>query len=573
MRVFSATSHRCGIVTFLALIFAITPIARPAEVPKLVVVLSVDQLSYEYLERFAKQFAERGFFRTVTRDGAWYTECHHRHAFTITGPGHSVIMTGTYPNRTGIIDNDWYDRDKRGRQYCVEDPQAPIVGIPSERADLPGVSPRNLLVSTVGDNLRDATEGRAKVIGLTLKDRAAVLMAGKRPTGAYWFDSKSGMWVTSRYYRSDLPGWLKQINHSDLVECYAGSSWRLLYEPEVYQRHAPDDNPFEGTGEGNLDRAFPHALSHESDSRYLKQLFLSPFGNELTMQVVRQLIEGEELGSDEIPDILTIGLSSNDFVGHNFGPHSLEVEDLTYRTDLLIGDFLTYLDRRVGAGRWTLLLTADHGVTPIPEYAESQGMPAKRMPLGDLSRFAAQLESELVGKFGPARGGTRYLEAMDGHQLHLERRSLPDAPEKQRAIRAFIRDYLLKTGIFPVVYTREELDANSTKVRLAEPYTKWIAGGSDIFQLVRRSYHPDRSGDVLYVFKPFQIQSTTPATHGSPWKMDTHVPLLAIGSGIRAGRFDRPTSPAAVASTVARLLKIAAPAANEETPLQEALVE
>ena len=547
--------------------------ARAADTPKLVVVLSVDQLSYDYLERFSQHFADRGFFRRVARDGAWYTQCHHRHAFTLTGPGHSVIMTGTYPYRTGIIDNEWYDRDKRGQQYCVEDAQSPIVGVPSERAEVKGVSPRNLQVSTVGDSLREATANRGKVFGLTIKDRAAVLMAGKHPTGAYWFDSKSGMWVTSTYYRRDLPEWLKQINHSDLVECFAGSSWRLLYDPERYHKSAPDDNPFEGTADGNLDRSFPHALSHESDSRYMKQLFVSPFGNELTMRVVRQLIEGEELGSDEVPDILTIGLSCNDFVGYNFGPHSLEVEDMTYRTDLLIGEFLESLDQRIGAGKWTLFLTADHGVTPIPEYTALQGVPAKRNPMGQLSQLATQIETQLTRRFGAPRNNALYLETLNANQLFLERRSLPDEQEKKREIREFVRDLLLKTGVFPVAYTRDELESGSTRIQLDERYSGFIATGSAIFQMMQRTYHRDRSGDVLYVLQPYHIQTSTPATHGSPWKPDTHVPLLAIGCGIRPGRFDRPTSPAAIASTVARLLTIKPPATNEESPLQEALAE
>jgi predicted AlkP superfamily pyrophosphatase or phosphodiesterase len=482
-------------------------------------------------------------------------------------------MTGTFPYRTGIIDNEWYDREKRGQQYCVEDAQSPIVGVPRDRAELKGVSPRNLLVSTVGDSLRDATAGRGKVFGLTIKDRAAVLMAGKKPTGAFWFDSKSGMWVTSTHYRQDLPEWLKQINHSDLVECYAGSSWRLLYDPEQYHKTAPDDSPFEGTADGNLDRSFPHALSHESDSRYMKQLFVSPFGNELTMRVVRQLIEGEDLGGDDVPDILTIGLSCNDFVGHNFGPHSLEVEDMTYRTDLLISEFIGYLDQRIGSGKWTLLLTADHGVTPIPEYNELQGLPAKRNPMGQVSQLAAQIETQLTRKFGPPRAAMRYLEALNSNQLFLERRSLPDEPSKKQEIREFVRDSLLKTGVFPVAYTRDELEAGATSIRLPETYAGFVATGSDIFQMMQRTYHRDRSGDVLFVLKPYQIQTSTPATHGSPWKPDTHVPLLAIGYGIRSGRFDRPTSPAAIASTVAKLLRIDPPTTNEEQPLREALGE
>ncbi len=558
------------LLIILVLDLAPSPRLAAADVPRLVIVMSVDQLRYDYLERFSNHFAADGIFRLVMRDGASYSQCFHRHAFTVTGPGHSVMMTGTFPYRTGIIDNEWYDRATRAKQNCVVDLNSAIVGAPPGKAELKGVSPANLLVPTVCDVLRAATQDQAKVFGLTLKDRSAVLMSGHHPSGVYWFDANTGLWVTSRYYRSTLPNYMQEINRSDWVEQYGHKVWKLLYDPKVYHLNCPDASPFEGTTDG-VDRSFPHTLPKESDAKYFKQLMISPFGNELTIGVAQRLIEAEHLGQDEIPDLLNLGLSSNDYVGHNFGPHSLEVEDLTYRTDILIGEFVQYLDRQVGAGKWTLFITADHGIQPIPEYAAQQGASSKRNPLGDLEPFVAKLEGQLSAKFGPPEGGARYIEFMDAHQIFLDRRRIPDDAGALQARREFVRDLVMSSGMVAVAFTRDELLVGNSKVRLPEEFQSFLPAGPSIFKLVQRSFHAERSGDVLFALKPFQIQTTTPAMHGSPWEMDSHVPLLALGCGIHPGHWDRPTSPAAIASTVARLLQIDPPRDNEELPLREAL--
>jgi len=539
------------------------------ERPRLIVVMAVDQLSYEFLIRFRDRFQAGGFFHLAERQAAWFTECHHRHGYTVTGPGHSVIMTGTYPYRNGIIDNEWFDQRLRSKRYCVEDPSMPIVGAPYTKSEYVGVSPANLLVPTVGDAWRDATEGKGKVLGVTLKDRAAVLMSGIRPSGVYWFDVNTGKWVTSRYYRSELPRYMKEINAGDFVTGYAGKVWTPLYDADAYHPQHPDESPFEGETDG-VSRAFPHRLPTELTAKFYKQLLISPFGNELTMRVVQLAIEAEELGMDDVPDILNVGLSSNDYVGHNYGPYSLEVEDMTYRTDKLLSEFVQYLDNRIGTGRWTMFLTADHGVTPIPEYVVTQGLPGKRKPLGDLAAFVERLEARLATRFGPPRTPQHFVAFMDAHQLFLDRRSFENL-DAYIAARAVVRDFFLQSDSVAFVATRDELIAGRAKAQLADEYQPFLARDSQILKLLQRSFNADRSGDVIYAYKPYQIQSTHPASHGSPWTMDSHVPLIVLGCGIKPAKCDRPTSPAAVASTVAKLLGIDPPSANEEQPLQEAL--
>lgn len=523
--------------------------------PRLVVVVSVDQLAYEYLDRFRDNFSDAGFFRRAARDGAWFSDCHHRHAFTLTGPGHSVMTTGSYPFANGIIDNGWYNRQTGKLVYCVEDASQPIVGAAPGKAELKGVSPRNLLVPTVGDVLKKATGNKAKVYGITLKDRAAVLMAGQFPDLALWFDANTGNWVTSRYYRAELPKWLREINDSQLAECFAGEKWNLLYDASKYKLHHPDDAPFEANPEG-LEREFPHVLEDQVNARYFKQLLITPFGNELTLRVAEQLVIQEKLGDDDVADILCVGLSANDYVGHNFGPHSLEVEDMTYRTDLLLGRFIDFLNKQVGEQRWTLVLTADHAVGPIPEYAATIGLPGKRNAL-DTNKLEISLEKLLVEKFGKPPGKT-YVKRVDGQQVFLDRTELAADAKRFVEIQNLVRDEVKKQPAIAVAFTRAEL--------LAAP----PAAYEQIDQF-RRACHPERSGDVLFALRPYHIQGKLAATHGSPWPYDSHVPLIFLGNGIAAGKHQRPASPAMIAPTLAKLLTIPPPSGNLETPLLEAL--
>jgi hypothetical protein len=551
------------------------PVAQPAAPsaaqpagPRLVVMVSVDQLCYEYLERFRAGLREEDFFRQVEARGAWYSQAHHRHAFTVTAPGHAVLMTGAYPNRNGILGNDWYNRQTGKMGYCVEDTGYPIVGTPAGAAELKGVSPKSLTAETLGDVLKRVTDGKAKVYGVTLKDRAAVLMTGAKADGAYWFDGKSGCWVTSRYYRESLPEYVRELNEAGVAERYAGRVWELSREAGSYRVNYPDDSPFEGDYE-KLGRGFPHKLAEDDMTRLRKQIATTPFGNDLALELAELVLRREQLGQDDICDLLAVGFSSNDYVGHTFGPHSLEVEDMTYRTDAQLARLVRLLDEHVGPGQWTLALSADHAVAPIPEYAASVGLPAKRNPLGDLVKLRSRLEERLAEKFGPPASGKAYVESMDGSQLFLRSGDVGErGPEVRREVQAFLRE---QSGL-AIVLTRDELlDANGPDVRLSDELGRLTPPGSTPRDQFLKAFHPRLSGDVLFAFKPYGWQGTTKATHGSPWRYDTHVPVLWLGRGVKRVRVDRPISPAAIGVTFAKMLGVPAPAQNEEQPLVELL--
>lgn len=568
------------LVFFLAscLVFAVgrtdSALAQPKPAgPKLMVVISVDQFCQDYLIRFQDNFPadpSESLFRNVLNNGAWYPNCHHAHAITITAPGHSVQLTGTYPGSTGVIENDWFDRTTGKTRYCVSDPTVEVVGIPVGKP----MSPRVLLVDTVGDRLKLANSA-AKVFGVAIKDRASILMSGHRADGAYWMEKNQ--WVTSTYYRKDLPGYFRNLNEGKAIDQYRGKTWELLLPLAKYHNSQfPDDSVHENPPSG-WTAAFPHMLANvgEKDAdKFGNHVLFSPFGNDYTLLAARTIIENEKLGADDVPDLLTINFSSNDYVGHAFGPLSFEAEDITYRTDRQLAEFVKYLDKQVGAGNWTLALTADHGVAPIPEMVAElpkigmQALPAKRNPLGDLKlvkeKLEALLRQELKVKELQDPKTKNVILDLDSNQVYLNLEH-PNLKSNHLAqARTLIREWLIKQPYVGAAYTREEL----------------LGGGEGrLLAQMRLSFNPVRSGDVQYCFTPYSMPGAVGATaknkgttHGSPYHYDTHVPLLLLGCGIAPGKYDRRISPAFLAPTASRLLGVDSPGACVEEPLVEAIV-
>ena len=547
------------------------PSPQPASGPRLLVVVSVDQFCQDYLIRFQDNFPldpQESFFRNVLNHGAWFPNCHHAHAITITAPGHAVQLTGAYPGTHGVIENDWFDRATGKSRYCVSDPTVEVVGIPTGKP----MSPRVLLVDTVGDRLKLAND-KSKVFGVAIKDRASILMSGHRANGAYWMEKNQ--WVTSTYYRSDLPGYLRNLNEEKAVEQYRGQAWDLLLPREKYHnRQFADDNVHENPPSG-WTAAFPHQLAKAGEltaDKYGDHVLFSPFGNDYTLLAARTIIEHEQLGADDVPDLLTINFSSNDYVGHAFGPLSFEVEDITYRTDRQLAGFVKYLDQQVGKGKWALALTSDHGVAPIPEMVAERPvvgertLPAKRNPIGDLKVVKETLETllrqELKVKELLEPKAKNVILDLDSNQVYLNYDHPHLKAHHLLQARQLIRDWLLRHPYVAAAYTREELHAGGDARLLAQ---------------MRLSFNPQRSGDVQYCFTPYSIPGAGATakpkgtTHGSPWHYDTHVPLLFLGQGIAAGRFERRISPAFLAPTAARLLGVDSPGGCQEEPLAEAL--
>jgi predicted AlkP superfamily pyrophosphatase or phosphodiesterase len=535
--------------------------------PKLLVVVSVDQFCQDYLIRFQDNFPTNpndSLFRAVLDQGAYFANCHHAHAFTITAPGHAVQLTGTYPGTHGVIENDWFDRTTGKTRYCVSDPTVEVVGVTSTKP----MSPRVLLVDTVGDRLKLATGGKSKVFGVAIKDRAAILMTGHRADCAFWMEKNQ--WVTSTYYRDSLPGYIRNLNDSKAIEQFRGKTWDLLLTRDKYRNNGPDENEFENPPSG-WTSTFPHKLAKAGEltpDKFGDHVLFSPFGNDYTLMAAREVIEHEKLGQDEYPDLLAINFSSNDYVGHAFGPQSLEVEDMTYRTDRQLAEFTAYLDLKVGKGNWTLALTADHGVAPIPEMVAKpqqdgqQALPGKRAPLGDLKAVREKLEGMLRNELEMPEGSAKVIHDLDTNQVYFNYDNKDLTETRLAKGRILIKEWIAKQPYVAAAATREELMGG---------------GNARLLQQMRLSFNPTRSGDVLYCLVPYAIPAASASakpkgtTHGSPWHYDTHVPLLLIGKGIVPGRFDRRISPAFLAPTASRLLGVDSPGGCAEDPLHEAL--
>lgn len=527
------------------------------ERPALVVVVSVDQWRYEYFERFAANLANDGIANLAQEQGVWFDNCFHQHAFTFTGPGHSVLMTGSYPNRSGVIDNNWYDRKLGKEVYCVSDDRAQIIGT---TADEKKVSPMRLLTDTVGDQLKMATGFRSKVFGVAIKDRAAILMAGRLADAAYWMSS-DGKWITCDHYRDSLPGYLRNLNEQKVPFRFAGKTWDLLRDAGDY-RHGKEESEHE-IPKYEMTKEFPHVMPAADNENYIGNLAGSPFGNEATLDAAREIVIHERLGTDEHPDILAINLSSTDYVGHAFGPYSLEVEDMTYRTDKQLGEFAAFLNKMLGAGAWTLFLTADHGVAPIPERAAKWGLRAKRNPFGEADdngnyeKERQHLEGALRRSLGIADTDKPLVSAVVANQVFLNLDHPALRGEKAELARRLTRDHLVSDPYVAHAATRDQLLQDCS--------------GNEMLHMLQRSFHARRSGDVLFVFKPFTFSSSAAATHGSPWHYDRHVPLMIVGNGARLQSDDTDAhhvSPAQIAPTIARLLRIETPGACTETRLE-----
>jgi len=575
MKSFVAPSP-AGALAIAALLSAIPAgraFAQEAPRPALVVVVAVDQMRGDFVDRFRPHYGEEGIGRML-REGFNYSNCHYEHAATMTGAGHATMMTGSYGHRNGIVANDWWQVDQWREMYCAEDVDArtvtnegvqagdgetwpPQPGLPAAAGKATSRSPRNLKSETVGDMLEAATAGRAKTVSISWKDRSSIFMAGKSGDVVLWFDDKLGQFVSSTWYGDQLPEWVAAFNLSGAAARWAGGSWNLLLggiDPYLALCTA-DDAPGEGKGPF-AGITFPHKMGEtdSADASYYGALSFSPFANEVIVDLALEAIREEKLGADDVPDILTLSFSANDLVGHAFGPDSWEVMDITLRTDATLARLMSQLDAQVGEGRWTLLLTADHGVAPMPEVMLPRRVPAGRVSSGAMAR---DIEAELVKALAtPPEGNSTHLEKISWPWLVL---NLPQDPEaRDKALRA------------------------ASAAAAALPYVAMAMPVEDLLKLdpssdatiraLQLSYHPERAGQVAFVFKPYYyFGGTTGSTHGSPYRYDQHVPMLAVGAGIHQGVSFRQVSPPMIAPTVAALLGVLQPSLCEVEPLWAAL--
>jgi hypothetical protein len=554
----------CGVLALPS--WGVAPRPSPAAAPqadarpRLAVLVVFDQMRGDYLSRWQELFGADGF-RRLEHDGAWFQDCHYPYADTVTAVGHASVLTGCSPQTHGIIANEWYDRAAGTTVYCVSSDRYQRVPPPGKEAPKKpsGVSPDRLLAPTLGDALRAATGGRGRVVSLSFKDRSAVLPAGHRPDACYWLDTNTGTFVTSTYYRDRLHPWVEEFNRERPADRWFGRDWTRLRTDVDYARFSgPDDVVGEGAGLFRK-RTFPHPLSGEQDKPgpgYYQALYTSPFGNELLLDLAERAIDAEELGRHADPDLLCLSFSCNDPIGHVWGPDSQEVLDVTLRSDLVVRELLAYLDAHVGKGRYLLALTADHGVCPLPEVTQARGEEAGRVSPDQLQRKASAF---LDMTFGPAAEKGRWIEAQADAWLYLNQKLLRQRGLASTAVEEALAGWLKKQPGIQAAYTRGEL-------------LRGVPADDALGQAVRRSFFPERSGDVAVVLKPHYLFSSLlmATTHGTPHDYDTHVPLLVFGPGIRAGvRQDR-VPPQAAAAILAHGLGIAPPA-HAEAPVPAGL--
>lgn len=532
--------------------------------PRLVLLIVVDQFRYDYLERFGDLFVANGF-RRLLRDGASWTQSNYDHMPTYTAPGHGTMMTGAYPAESGIVGNEWLDRASGRRITSVFDDTVKMLGGgPNEAA----ASPSRLMASTVGDEMRLATADRSKVIGISIKDRSAILPAGRHANAAYWFSTASGNMVSSTYYFKQLPEWVNAFNATRPADKYFGAKWeRLLPESEYVRRAGPDSPPWEtvtATGDTN---AFPHTITGGATgpgTTFYWALDSSPFTNEMLESFAQQTIVNEQLGKDDDTDVLTVSFSANDYVGHRYGPYSQEAMDVTLRVDREIAKLLDFVDAHVGLANTLIAFTADHGVAPIPEHAAALGLGGARIQAADL--FTT------IGK----ALGERYKSSAD-YLLRFKEGNI----SREWLINSnlyFNYDALRRDGVNVDEFSQAVCAAALTVPGIARCFTRiqLMRGATSITDPIERralhGFYPARSGDAVLVTEPFKyLADTITATHGSPYSYDTHVPTIIMGPGVIAGRYLEAAAPNDIAPTLSALLRITPPSNSTGRVLIEAL--
>lgn len=478
--------------------------------------IMVDQFRYDYLTRFRTDYTA-GFDKLLI-SGAVFTSARYEHFPTVTAVGHSTFLSGATPSISGIIGNDWYDRDEGHEVTSVSDARTKRLGGPQTE----GASPHRLLVSTVGDELKIADHGKSRVIGISLKDRAAILPAGHMANAAYWYDSETGGFVSSTFYFADLPGWVKDFNHGHPADQFAGVTW----------------------------------LTHKLPSG-AKQLYTavedSPFGNDLVERFAERALEAEQLGKHDAPDILAVSFSSNDIIGHEVGPDAPEVREVSIHTDKLLGRLFQAIDRQVGAENVLVVLSADHGVAPLPELDAVRHMPGGRIPSGSILKA---VQDALNKRYGEAKW---ILSGSDANiyfdeALIAQKKLDPDEVGRVAARAAMEQPHVFR------VYTREQLAHDA-------------ALEDQVGRRVLNGFYARRSADLQVLVEPYWIFPRNGASHGTTFSYDAHVPLIFMGRGIRPGRYYQPVMVNDVAPTLAAILEIETPSGSVGRVLSEMFAE
>jgi hypothetical protein len=483
--------------------------------PKLVLAIVIDQFRYDYLTRFQSEYT--GGFKRFSEHGAVFTNAHFEHVPTVTAVGHSTFLSGATPALSGIIGNEWWDRASKKRVTSVSDDDFKLLGAAGE-----GSSPNRMLQSTLGDEMKMSGKG-GKVIGVSIKDRAAILPSGHMADGAYWFDGKTGNFVSSTYYFDALPGWVAQFNASRPADKYVGKEWM-----------------------GKTMAAAP-------DPKFYAAIDATPYGNELILQFAEKALLAEKLGAGSKVDLLTVSFSSNDYVGHALGPDSGEVHDMALRVDKLVGELIRAAEAQAGVGRVLVVLTADHGVSPVPEVNQKRKMPGGRF---DEKNELDTVEKTLTARFGAPPAGGKWIQYSGEGSLFFAPHPSVDVAEEERVAADAIRALPHVFRVFTRTQLMNgEISADSVGMR------------------IRNGFNQARSGNVTVMLDPYWMVSRTGTTHGAPFDYDTHVPVLFLGPQVHAGRYNSNIIVNDIAPTLATMLDVETPSGSVGRVLDEMLLK
>ncbi|GAB2806548.1 alkaline phosphatase family protein [Ferruginibacter profundus] len=511
--------------------------------PKLVVGIVIDQMRWDYLYRYYDKYAENGAFKRLLRQGFSCENTMLPYAHTVTACGHTSIYTGTVPAIHGITGNDWWEKRNSDYQYCTSDTSVLTVGSATVAAG--AMSPRNMMVTTICDELKLATNFNSKVIGVALKDRCGILPAGHSADAAYWYDTKTGNWISSTYYMKALPDWATNFNALKLVDsCYA-LGWKTLYPLTTYTESSADTVVYENKLFGS---GFPYNLSQYTGRNY-NVVLATPYGNTITTRFAKAVINNEKMGADNTTDFLAISYSTPDYTGHSFGPNSIEEEDVFLRLDKELGEFLDFLDNKIGKNQYLLFLTADHGAAHAPGFLSSHNIPAGHVQLQQLKDT---VNAQLKNKYG-----NDLITAAINYQLVLNTQLIDSLRLNVKEVKQLVIKYVLRQpGITFAIDIENVMQA---------PLQNTIK------EMIVNSYYPGRSGDIQLVYSPQWVDDFEKGgtTHGVWNPYDAHVPLLWYGWNIAQGRLNREISITAIAPTLAALLKIQMPSGSLGSPIEE----
>ncbi len=520
------------LIFFLLISFSAT--AQTAK-PKLVIGLVIDQMRWDYLYRYNNLYGAGGFKRLL-KDGFTAENTMIPYVPSYTAPGHACIYTGSVPAIHGIVGNNWYDKAANKFVYCTDDSTVNTVGNNGKAGKM---SPANLLTTSITDELRLSNNFKSKVIGIALKDRGAILPAGHSANAAYWYDG--GKWITSTHYMSNLPSWVKAFNDKDVAGTYMKSDWNTLLPINKYDLSTADDKPYENTIRAEKTVVFPHKLSSIAAADKYEAFRTTPFANTFTLDFAKAAIESEGLGKNAVTDFLAVSISSTDYIGHTFGPNSVEVEDMYLRLDKDMESFLNYLDTKIGKGNYLLFLTADHGVSHVPAFLNEHKIPGGTFDDVDIFK-------ELNEKIEQKTSIKNAVQAVMNYQVYLNNNIIEQGKLMGDVKRLVIEVLKEKDFIINALELDELMEA-----ALPAPQKEMITNG----------YYPKRSGDIQFTLKPGYFDGGTKGTTHGLWNpYDAHIPCLFFGWGVKPGKTHRQTYMTDIAPTIAAMLQIQMPSGS-----------